>query len=122
MLVFINISYCQTIQKPDSSKTFYIENKPEFPGGEDSMLKYIANNIIYPITAKENRIQGKVYIGFLITETGNIDSIKVLRGVDNDLDNEAIRVIKNMPKWKPATFKGKNVISHFQLPIKFLIN
>ena len=79
-----------------------VEKQPEFPGGLAAMQEYLANNIIYPIEAIESGIQGMVYIKFLVTKSGEIEQLKIVRGVDDLLDNEAKRVILLMPKWVPG--------------------
>ncbi len=83
------------------------------------MRKYLANAIKYPIIAQENGIQGKVYVSFVIDEAGNIASVDLLRGVDISLDNEALRVVQTLPKWKPGKQSGKPVKVRFSVPIHF---
>ena len=92
---------------------------PEFIGGEQEMLKWIYTKITYPILAKENGIQGKVYVGFVIDTIGNITNVEVKRGASPILDAEVVRVIKAMPKWKPGKHKGKAVPVYYTLPINF---
>lgn len=96
-----------------------VENMPEFPGGQDSLFKFLAKNIIYPKEAKEKGIQGKVYVNFTIEEDGSVNHVKIIRGVHPLLDNEAVRVIKLLPKWKPGTQRGKTVKVSYNLPITF---
>ncbi len=94
-----------------------VEDVPTFPLGDVS--KWIAKNVKYPQIAAENGVQGKVFMNFVIEKDGSITDVKVLRGVDAELDKEAIRVIKSMPKWKPGKQRGKPVRVSFNLPIVF---
>tara|TARA_R110001583_G_scaffold74156_4_gene205574 strand:- start:1263 stop:1946 length:684 start_codon:yes stop_codon:yes gene_type:complete len=96
-----------------------VEDMPEFPGGELALLNWIAKSVKYPTLAQENGIAGRVHLNFVINETGGIDNIVVTRGVDPSLDREAVRVIKQMPKWKPGKQRGKAVKVSFSLPINF---
>ncbi|PKP17749.1 MAG: energy transducer TonB [Bacteroidetes bacterium HGW-Bacteroidetes-21] len=110
-------------KEDDEIVNFYIiEEKPEFPGGNDAALsKWIAENTRYPQTAKELEISGKVYIQFIIDKEGNITEAEVIRSVDPLLDKEALRVINSMPKWKPGKQRSKAVKVSFQIPIKFIL-
>ena len=100
---------------------YVIENKPEFPGGQAAMFKFIAEHTKYPEIAKENGITGKVFVQFVIDKDGSVTDVKVIRGVDPYLDKEAVRVVKSMPKWKPGSQRGKPVKVSFQLPINFTL-
>ncbi len=97
----------------------FVEEMPEFPGGEKALLNYLTINVKYPVVAQENGIEGKVYVSFVIDENGRINNVALLRGVDKSLDNEAIRVISSMPKWKPGKQYGKAVKVRFTVPIAF---
>ncbi len=101
---------------------YVIEEKPEFPGGEAAMFQWISKNIKYPEIAKENGIQGKVFVQFVIGKDGKVTDVQVVRGVDPSLDKEAVRVILSMPAWKPGKQRGKPVRVSFQLPINFKLN
>src|SRR3989339_210444 len=101
---------------------FIVENMPEFPGGDLELRKYIAQNIQYPEIAKENGIQGRVFVQFVVNQKGEIEKVTVARGVDPSLDKEAIRVIQNLPKWKPGSQRGKPVKVSFTVPINFQLN
>ena len=96
-----------------------VENSPEFPGGNDSLYAYIGRNIKYPETAKKEKIQGRVFVTFVIEKDGQVSSAKILRDIGGGCGEEAIRVVKNMPKWKPGTQRGKPVRVQFNLPIMF---
>ncbi|MCQ2340007.1 MAG: energy transducer TonB [Paludibacteraceae bacterium] len=96
-----------------------VEKQPEFPGGTQAMMKYLSENIKYPMIAQENGIQGRVICQFVVNKDGSIVDIQVVRSVDPSLDKEAIRVIKSMPKWKPGMQRGKAVRVKFTLPVVF---
>ena len=96
-----------------------VEEYPEFIGGEAKLFEYLGKNIQYPEMAKENGIQGKVYVKFLVWKDGTIRDVKVARSVHKTLDNEAMRVVKTMPKWKPGKQRGKLVKCYITIPIKF---
>ena len=97
------------------------EESPEFIGGMDKLYVYIAENIQYPENAKENEIQGDVYVQFIVWKDGTIKDVEVVKGSHEALDNEAMRVIKSMPKWTPGKHLGDAVNVRFTLPIKFKI-
>ncbi len=98
-----------------------VENMPEFPGGRGALMKYLATNIKYPPYAKEAGIQGRVFINFVVERDGSITAVKVLRGIGGGCDEEAVRVVKNMPKWQPGMQRGKPVRVSFNLPVKFTL-
>ncbi len=96
------------------------EQMPEFPGGKQALLKYIANSIRYPAIALENGITGKkIYVSFIINEKGGIEDVNLLRGVDEALNNEALRVLNSLPNWQPGRQGGKAVKVRYTLPIVF---
>ena len=96
-----------------------VENSPEFPGGNDSLYAYIGRNIKYPEAAKKEKIQGRVFVTFVIEKDGQVSSAKILRDIGGGCGEEAIRVVKNMPKWKPGTQRGNPVRVQCNLPIMF---
>ena len=100
-----------------------VEKMPEFPGGIQKLYNYLGNNIRYPEVAKEAGIQGKVYISFVVEKDGSIKDVKVLRGIPGGkmCDNEAIRVVKAMPKWSPGKQRGKPVRVSYNLPVQFTL-
>jgi len=102
-------------------ESFQIEEQPSYPGGDVELKNFIATNLIYPELAKENDIQGTVYIRFQITRTGEIGEVLVLRSVDPLLDAEAIRLVKSLPKWAPGHQNGNAVNVWFVIPIKFVL-
>jgi TonB family protein len=98
------------------------EKMPTFPGGESELLKFIKKNVKYPQQAIEQKLEDKVFLVFCVLETGEISNITVARGKYEILNNEAIRVVKLMPKFEPAFNKGKNIPSKFVVPIVFKLN
>jgi TonB family protein len=96
-----------------------VDVNPEFPGGQDEMMKFIFDNLKYPKEATEKKIQGRVSVEFIVRTGGNVDNVKVLKSVDPLLDAEAARVVKAMPAWTPGKHKGKTVAVRFILPIVF---
>ncbi len=107
-------------EEDDEPINFYVvEKKPEFPGGEAALYKFLAEHTKYPEAAKENGVTGTVWVQFVIDKDGKVTNVKVVRSVDPYLDKEAVRVVKSMPKWKPASQRGKPVRVLFQVPIKF---
>ncbi|MBO7143804.1 MAG: energy transducer TonB [Salinivirgaceae bacterium] len=99
-----------------------VENMPEFPGGDLALRKYIAENVKYPEIAKENGLSGKVFVQFVINQRGEVENVKIARGVDPALDKEAIRVVQGLPKWKPGSQRGKPVKVSYTVPINFQLN
>ncbi len=96
-----------------------VEVMPEYPGGMDSLAAFLGRTIKYPESAKENGIAGTVFVNFIVDKDGTVGNAKVIRGISDDCDNEAIRVINSMPDWTPGMQKGKSVKVSFNLPIKF---
>ena len=95
------------------------EVMPEFPGGMKALLGFLGKNIAYPKESLEKDEQGRVVCRFVIAKDGTISDVEVVRSVSAALDNEAIRVIKSMPKWKPGMNKGKPVAVQYTLPVQF---
>ena len=99
-----------------------VEEQPEFPGGKPALEKYLTDNIIYPLQAKRNKIQGRVITSFIVNKDGSISDAQIVRGPDPSLYAEAIRVIEAMPKWKPGMQKGKAVNVRLTIPVVFRLN
>lgn len=91
----------------------------EFPTGISGLQNYISQNVVYPMEAIKNKEEGKVYIVFVVHSSGKIQEAKVVKGISEYLDAEALRLIQNMPDWIPAQLNGKNVSSRCQIPIIF---
>lgn len=96
-----------------------VEEQPEFPGGVGEMYQYIAERIKYPSPAQRANVQGKVFVKFVVQKNGDIGDIKVLKGIGFGCDEEAVRVISKMPKWKPGKQNGNPVNVYFTMPIAF---
>ena len=110
----------QEEETEEESEVFIIvEDMPEFPGGELALRKWIGSNIKYPVIAAENGIQGKVYVTFVVDKDGSISNARIARGVDPSLDQEALRVVNQLPKWKPGKQRGKPVRVSYTVPINF---
>lgn len=96
-----------------------VEQMPQFPGGDAELMKYISSNIKYPTMAMENNIQGRVVVQFVVTKSGKIGEVKVVRSKDPDLDKEAVRVVKSLPNFIPGKMNGQAVNVWYTLPITF---
>ena len=105
----------------DSGIFISVDEMPEFPGGEMALRHFLANAIRYPVIAQENNIQGKVYVTFVVGKDGHVSDARILRGVDQSLDKEAIRVISTLPPWKPGKQGGKAVRVQYSVPINFTL-
>jgi len=107
-------------QEEEENQIFTIvENQPQFPGGQVALNSYISSNLQYPENARKNGIEGTVYATFVVEEDGSISNIRILKGLDSECDEEVIRVLSNMPKWKPGTQRGKTVRVQFNIPVRF---
>ena len=98
-----------------------VQTQPEFPGGEDSLNSFLVENIKYPRDAKLSGIQGRVYVGFLIDHSGKISFERILSGINDELDTEAMRVVRAMPDWKAGTRGGQNVDVQYILALDFVL-
>ena len=99
-----------------------VENMPEFPVGNLGLMKYIQKNVKYPPIAKQYNITGKVYVSFIVEKSGYVSNVKIVRGVDKNLDAEAVRVVNSLPKYKPGKQRGKPARVMFTIPINFTLN
>ena len=96
-----------------------VEQMPTFPGGDAALMKYLSTHLQYPTMAQENGVQGTVIVQFVVTKTGAVGEVKVARSVDRDLDKEAVRVCKSLPKFVPGRQNGQPVSVWYTLPVKF---
>lgn len=113
----------QKVEKPKEEKKEEIfrsvEQMPQFPGGEAALMKYLQSHINYPPMAAENNVQGRVVVQFVVDKTGKVGEVKVVRSVDKDLDREAVRVCKSLPKFTPGRQNGQAVSVWYTLPVTF---
>lgn len=98
-----------------------VESMPSFPGGDEARLKYLGEHIKYPMMAREAGIQGKVFVQFVVETDGSITDVKVIRGIGGGCDEEALRLIKNMPRWNPGLQRNVPVRVRFNMPIHFML-
>lgn len=96
-----------------------VEKMPEFPGGQEAMMQFLADSIRYPRESMEKGVQGRVICNFVVMKDGSVSDVQVVRGVDSLIDAEAVRVLKLMPDWKPGTQRGKKVNVRYTLPVVF---
>lgn len=109
-----------TSKPTEEAKVFsYVEQMPIFPGGESALMSYIASNLKYPSAAQDQGIQGLVMLRFVVTGTGEVGEVQVLKSLDPSCDREAIRVVKSLPRFTPGRQQGKPVNVWFQLPVRF---
>lgn len=110
----------QTVEKEEEQTVFsVVDEMPEFPNGDGALINYLQEHVNYPIAARENRIQGRVIVSFIVNEDGSISDVKVKKSVDPDLDKEAVRVVQSMPNWKPGRNDEKNVRVNYTVPVTF---
>jgi len=108
--------------KTDPETVFtVVEEQPQFPGGTNAMFNYLSRNIKYPVAAAEAGVQGRVFLSFVVSKTGNISDIAILKGIGFGCDAEAVRIVSSFPKWKPGTQNGVPVNVKYNLPIQFEI-
>jgi protein TonB len=110
-------------EKVEEDKVFVaVEDQPEFPGGQQALYKWISNHIKYPQREKEVGIQGRVIVQFVVEKDGSVTNVKAVKGPSEGLKKEAIRVVKNMPDWRPGKQRGKPVRVRYTIPIFFRLN
>jgi TonB family protein len=105
----------------DEQIFFMVENMPEYPGGEMALRKFISENINYPEIAREKGVEGRVYVSFVVDKQGDVANVKIARGVDSALDQEALRVVNSLPAWKPGKQRGEAVNVEYTVPIHFAL-
>ena len=120
ILFTINTTAMAQNKKTSNDKVFEkVEDMPEFPGGEQAMMDFVGKNVQYPKEAMEKEISGRVLVGFIVEKDGSVNEVKIVRGIGGGCDEEAVRVVKVMPKWKPGKEKGKPVRVSYMMPIFF---
>ena len=111
-----------TAQNKKAAKDKVLEKAevmPEYPGGDQAMMQFVAENVKYPQEAIDKEISGRVMVGFVVEKDGSISDVKVVKGIGGGCDEEAVRVVNAMPKWKPGMDKGKPVRVSYMMPITF---
>lgn len=114
---FLTVSH-----KDDPEDADNLDELPFFPGGYENLMRYVAQTITYPQAAREKSVQGTVFVTFIVEKDGNLSNIEILRGVSDELDREALRIISSMPAWIPGKADNKTVRVRFNLPIRFILN
>ena len=99
-----------------------VEENAQFPGGDEACMKWLAEHLKYPAICQEQGVQGRVFVSFVVNKDGSIVDVEIKRSPDNNLSKEAERVVKSMPKWKPARQGNRTVRSRFNLPVMFRLN
>ena len=121
----MRIEFPSKLEKPESTEgdTIFrsVDQMPEFPGGEVALKKYIDAHIKYPANAAKNNIQGRVIVQFVVNKDGSVGKVKVVQSVDKDLDKEAVRVVKSLPKFTLGRQNGQAVSVWYTLPITFTL-
>ena len=117
------VDYIEVEPEPEEEEVFMVvEDAPEFPGGINALLEYLKKNIKYPAICRDNNIQGRVIVSFVVNKDGKIVDPAVVKGVNPSLDKEALRVISTMPNWKPGYQRGKPVRVKYSVPVNFRLN
>ena len=120
ILFTVNTTATAQNKKAANDKVFEkAEIMPEFPGGEQAMMDFVAKNVTYPKEAMEKEISGRVFVSFIVEKDGSVNEVNVKKGIGGGCDEEAVRVVKAMPKWKPGKMKGEAVRVSYQMPIFF---
>lgn len=118
----IDVPTDPVVTDPDEGKIFtVVEEMPSFPGGEEKLFDYLRKNIKFPPVARENGIQGRVFVTFVVDKDGKVKDARILRGIGGGCDEEALRVISNMPDWKPGKQNGRSVSVQYNLPVNFTL-
>jgi protein TonB len=116
---FTRVEVEEEVEEAEEEIFLVVEEDAEFPGGLEALSKYLSENIKYPQLAKENNIEGRVFVSFVVEKDGRVGNIKILRDIGGGCGAEAVRVVKSMPRWKPGKQRGKPVRSQFNLPVNF---
>ena len=114
-----------SVQEPEPEEPdifVVVEEMPMFPGGEAARVDYLTKNLRYPKLAMETGIEGSVFITFVVMQDGSVSDVRLLRGIGGGCDEEAIRVVKNMPRWIPGRQRGIPVKVQYNMPVRFVLN
>ncbi len=118
-----SMSYIDSVGEYKGREVFkYAANMPQFPGGASEFLKFVQDNIHYPKQARDAKVEGKVYLRFIISESGAVKDVEVLKSVGSGCDEESVRVLQLTPRWTPGQCNGKNVPVQVALPIVFTLD
>lgn len=112
----------EPVQGTSDAVYTFVEQMPEYPGGNEAMMEFIRKNLRYPEKAKETGVEGRVIVRFVVNEDGTVSDITILRDIGAGCGAEAVHVVKMMPKWKPGKQNGKAVKTYFNLPVMFRLN
>jgi protein TonB len=118
-MAFVSVNAYSQSKEQDDAVYSMVSEQPSFPGGMQEMMKFISENRKYPAEAKAKDIHGKVIVAFVVERDGSLGDVKIRRGIGYGCDEEAIRVIKSMPKWTPGKQNGKAVRVSMMLPVSF---
>ena len=118
-MAFVSVNAYSQSKEQDDAVYSMVSEQPSFPGGMQEMMKFISENRKYPAEAKAKDIHGKIIVAFVVERDGSLSDVKIRRGIGYGCDEEAIRVIKSMPKWTPGKKNGKAVRVSFMLPVTF---
>ncbi len=124
LFVTILLSFCTSIafsQNTTDENTIYVkvDKMPEFPGGQVALVKYLSKNIKYPSKYKKDKVNGRVFVSFVVDKNGKVGRAKVVKSLNEECDKEALRVISMMPNWIPGEKEGNKVNVQFGLPVNF---
>ena len=120
ILLMVNTNAMAQNKKAANDKVLEkAEVMPEYPGGDQAMMDFVAKNVQYPQEARDKEISGRVLVSFIVEKDGSITEVKVVKGIGGGCDEEAVRVVKAMPKWKPGKDKGKPVRVSYMMPFTF---
>ncbi|MBR5781508.1 MAG: energy transducer TonB [Bacteroidales bacterium] len=118
-MAFVSVNAYSQSDDSDNEVYSMVDERAQFPGGQNEMLKYLQENLQYPEAAKANNVHGRVIVKFIVERDGSLSDIKVMKGIGSGCNEEAIRLIQSMPKWKPGKNKGKEVRVSMMVPVNF---
>jgi protein TonB len=119
LITLLSLGVYAQSNKESTANTLTEKEKPRYPGGDSELKKYLSLNLHYPNPALEQKVEGEVLVGFIIDTEGAISDVKIIRGIGYGCDEEAVRVVKEMPQWRPACVKGKKIKVAYRLPVVF---
>lgn len=119
LCALFQLGFSQGSVQDDNTIYTKVDKMPEFPGGQVALVKYLSKNIKYPVKYKKEKINGRVFVSFVIDKEGKVTQPKILRSLNDECDAEALRVISKMPDWIPGEKEGRKVAVQFGLPVNF---